>query len=387
MKLPKLRSLILIALVVLLLPIAALAIFAPLDHIYNYLKLGEPSLQDYKLRPTRIVKASAQPEPLPRADDYNQKQIPSEVWQKLAANDTDAFIVLQNGRVKYENYWNGYDAQTKSNSFSISKTLVAMLTGIALEEGKIKSLDQPVCDFLAYFCSNGKEKITLKHLLTMSSGLNFHENDAGYFAFLGRIYYGDDLEKTVKEFQPEEEPGKIWWYRSGDTAVMGLVLEKIYGRNLSDLFSEKIYSRVNSETDAQWTTDAGNHHELPFCCFNTTAREFARIGQLMLDQGEWRGQQIISKNYYQEMTTPAKLRFRTSDKNFERYGYYTHLFKYKDLQIISPNGYRGQYILVVPEKRAVIVRLGASDWKKQQQENFFFEDNFWTLDAGLSLLD
>lgn len=387
MKLPKTRYLFLLVAVVLLTPVLVLAFYLPTAHIVNYLRWGDPALDDYKKRPTRTVRASSAPQPFEIDANFNQKDLSADDLRLFAETNTHAFLVLQNGKLKFERYWNGYDQETLSNSFSIAKTLVAMMVGVALEEGKIKNLDQPASDFLPYFRDGNRDKITLRHLLTMGSGLNFKENDRGYFALLGRTYYGNDLAEVVKDFGVEEEPGKIWWYRSGDTAVVGLILEKVYQKPLSELFSEKIFSRIGAERDALWTTDGGNHHELSFCCFNAAAREFARLGQLMLNKGKWNGEQIIPADYYQAMTTSAKLNYRSDNRTFERYGYFTHLFKHKGLNIISPNGYRGQYIFVVPEKNAVIVRLGASDWTKQKMENFLFEDNYWFLDAGLNLLD
>jgi CubicO group peptidase (beta-lactamase class C family) len=387
MKLPKIRYVILLAAVVLLTPVLVLAFYLPIGHLVNYLRWGDPALDDYKKRQTRTVKASDAPQAFEVDANFNKKELSADDLRLFAETNTHAFLVLQGGKLKFERYWNGYDQETLSNSFSIAKTLVAMMVGIALEEGKIKSLDQPASDFLPYFRGGGREKVTIRHLLTMSSGLDFKENDTGYFALLGRTYYGNDLAEVVKDFGVEEEPGKIWWYRSGDTAVVGLILEKAYNKSVSELFSEKIFSRIGAERDALWTTDGGNNHELSFCCFNSTAREFARIGQLMLNEGKWKGEQIIPADYYREMTTSAKLNYRSGNQPFERYGYYTHLFKHKGLNIISPNGYRGQYIFVIPEKNAVVVRLGASDWTKQKMENFLFEDNYWFLDAGLNLLD
>ena len=367
--------------------IAAVLIFLPTAHIFNYLRTGMPGVEDYKMRPTRLVKAAANPQPWERGANYNQKELSAEALQKLENYHTNAFLVIQNGRLKYEKYCNGFDARTRSNSFSMVKTMMAMLTGIALQEGRIKSIDEPVGDFLPYFRTGGKEKITFRHLLTMSSGLKFEESDKSYFALLSRMYFSSDLESVVQDFSVQEEPGEIWWYRSGDTAVLGLALEEAFGRTLAEVMAEKIYSRLGSEQDALWTTDFSGKHELAFCCFNATAHDFARIGALMLNGGKWNGEQIVPADFIREMETPAPLKFRTNDDKFARYGFYTHLFNERGMQIISANGYLGQYVFVVPEKNAIIVRLGASDSGKQPKINYFPEENFVILDAGLELLD
>ena len=388
MKPVKVSSMLLLSAALFLAGILVIVVFMPTAHLYNYLRTGFPTVQDYKNRPTHVVKTAPNPQDFEQDANFNRKQLSADSLQKLETNKTDAFLVVQNGKLKFEQYWNGYDRNTLSNSFSMAKTMVAMLVGIAINEGKIKSVEQPVSDFLPYFNEGGKEKIKLKHLLTMSSGLNFEEKDQSWFGFQGRLYYGNNLENVVKDFAVKEEPGKIFWYRSGDTAIVGLILQKVYAESLADLLSEKIFAKIGAPTAAQWSTDFSGQHEIGSCCLNATARDFARLGELLLNEGNWHGEQIFPAAYYKEMTTSAPLQWRDDPaKPFNRYGYYTHLFEHKEMQIISANGFSGQYIWVIPAKKVVIVRLGESDWTRQRQINFFPEENFWFLDAGLELLD
>jgi CubicO group peptidase (beta-lactamase class C family) len=173
----------------------------------------------------------------------------------IDSNDTHAFIVIQNGKLLFEKYWDGYDSTRLSGSFSAAKSIVSLLIGIALDEGKLKSLDEPVGNYVDHFKTNGLEKVTIKHLLTMSSGTSYNEGDKSYFSMNAYGYYGDDLVHMVEMMERKEEPGQFWQYRSGDTQVLGLVVEKAFGQNISSLVSEKFYKPMGAEYDAFWLLD------------------------------------------------------------------------------------------------------------------------------------
>jgi CubicO group peptidase (beta-lactamase class C family) len=304
----------------------------------------------------------------------------------IDSNDTHAFLVIQNGKLLFEKYWDGYDSTRLSGSFSAAKSIVSLLIGIALDEGKIKSLDEPVANYVDHFKINGLEKVTIKHLLTMSSGTSYNEGDKSYFSMNAYGYYGDDLVHMVEMMERQEEPGQFWQYRSGDTQVLGLVVEKAFGQNISSLVSERFYKPMGAEYDAFWLLDGEEKREKAFCCFNAVARDYARFGQLVLNKGKWNGKQIVSEKYISEATTPASF-LKDRDENnapVDFYGYQYWILKHSGVTAIAQNGLFGQYVYIIPEKNAVVVRLGES--KVTKHIHHFQPENYTYVDAALSIL-
>src|SRR5690606_33587242 len=134
----------------------------------------------------------------------------------------------------HEQYWDGYSEESLSNSFSVAKSIVSILVGIALQEGALQSIDQPVGDYLPEFKEGAKANITIKHLLWMSSGLNWDESYGNPLSVTTEAYYGSDLKKVVRRLEAVEKPGQQFEYKSGDTQVLGFVLEAATGKSLAD---------------------------------------------------------------------------------------------------------------------------------------------------------
>ena len=199
--------------------------------------------------------------------------IPDSLLQIIDSNNTHAFIVIQNGKLLYEKYWDGYTPKTLSGSFSAAKSIISLLIGVAIDEGKIKSLDEPVGNYVPHFKANGWEKLRIRDLLTMSSGSNYVEKDKGYFSLNATAYYGDNEEYMIDQLMPKEPAGVNWEYRSADTQVLGFIVEKAFGKNIAELVSEKFMQPMGAESDALWLLDGNNKHEKAFCCFNGVARD------------------------------------------------------------------------------------------------------------------
>jgi CubicO group peptidase (beta-lactamase class C family) len=294
--------------------------------------------------------------------------------------------VIQDGKLVYEKYWDGYNAKTLSGSFSAAKSIISLLIGIALDEGKIKSLDEPAGNYVEHFKNGDLAKVRIKDLLTMSSGTNYNESDKGYFSMNAVAYYGDDEEYMVSKMEAKEPAGVNWEYRSGDTQVLGLIVEKVFGKNISELVSERFMIPMGAESDALWLLDGGKNHEKAFCCFNGVARDYARFGQLVLNNGKWGDKQIISENYLAEATTPASyLKDPTENNNpVDYYGYQYWILNHRGMKIASQNGLFGQYVYILKDKNAVVVRLGES--KITKYIHHFQPENFTYIDAALSVL-
>jgi CubicO group peptidase (beta-lactamase class C family) len=376
-------SLVLLAIVIV---VVGLAFTNQLAHLKNFIFWGEHTIHDYNTHPLRKVEKANAPQSWEYDSAYNSSTIPADFLSIIDSNDTHAFLVIQNGKLLFEKYWDGYDSTRLSGSFSAAKSIVSLLVGIALDEGKIKSLDEPVANYVDHFKTNGLEKVTIKNLLTMSSGTNYMESDKSYFSMNAYGYYGDDLEYMVEMMEKKEDPGVFWQYRSGDTQVLGLLVEKAFGQNISTLVSERFYKPMGAEYDAFWLLDGEEKREKAFCCFNASARDYARFGQLVLNKGNWNGKQIVSEKYVTEATSPASFLKDREENNqpVDFYGYQYWILKHSNVTAIAQNGLFGQYVYIIPEKNAVVVRLGES--KVTKPIHHFQPENYTYVDAALAIL-
>ena len=375
-----------ISLLVILVILGGLSFTPQLSHLKNFAIWGKHSIHDYKTHPTRLVASGGAPQYWPLDSNYNKGVIPDSLMTIIDSNDTHAFIVIQNGRLLYEKYWDGYTPKTLSGSFSAAKSIISLLIGIALDEGKIKSLEEPVSNYVPHFKNEGLDKVRIKDLLTMSSGTNYRESDLSYFSLNASAYYGDDEGYLISKLKAKEPAGVNWQYRSADTQVLGFIVEKAFGQNISDLVSERFMKPMGAEADALWLLDGNKQHEKAFCCFNGVAHDYARFGQLVLNNGKWNGKQIVSESYIKAATTPASyLKDPNENGNpVDFYGYQYWMFKEQGHDVVAQNGLFGQYVFIIRDKNAVVVRLGESKVVKpihhHQPENFSY------VAAALSLL-
>ncbi|MCX6289282.1 MAG: serine hydrolase [Bacteroidetes bacterium] len=377
---------IIISLLVIVVLIVGLSFTPQFSHLKNFAIWGKHSIHDYKTHPTRLVASGGAPQYWPLDSNYNKGVIPDSLMAVIDSNDTHAFIVIQNGKLLYEKYWDGYTPKTLSGSFSAAKSIISLLIGIALDEGKIKSLDEPVGNYVPHFKEAGLEKVRIKDLLTMSSGTNYRESDKSYFSLNASAYYGDDEGYLISQLKAKEPAGVHWDYRSADTQVLGFIVEKAFGQNISELVSERFMKPMGAEADALWLLDGNKNHEKAFCCFNGVAHDYARFGQLVLNDGQWNGKQIVSESYIKAATTPASyLKDPYENGNpVDFYGYQYWIFKEQGHEVVAQNGLFGQYVYIIRDKNAIVVRLGESKVTKpihhHQPENFSFAA------AALSLL-
>jgi CubicO group peptidase (beta-lactamase class C family) len=351
-----------LSLLVLVLLIVGLSFTPQFAHLRNFAIWGKHTIHDYKTHPTRLVASGGAPQYWPLDSNFNKVVISDSLLKIMDSNDTHAFLVFQDGKLLYEKYWDGYTPKTLSGSFSAAKSMISLLIGIALDEGKIKSLEEPVGNYVPHFKEAGLEKVRIKDLLTMSSGTTYKESDKSYFSMNAYGYYGDDEEYMVNKMAFKEPAGVQWDYRSGDTQVLGLIVEKVFGQNISTLVSERFLKPMGAEEDALWLLDGDKKHEKAFCCFNGVARDYARFGELVLHNGNWKGKQIVSEKYVKEATTPASyLKDPTeNEKPVDFYGYQYWMVNEQGHDIVFQNGLFGQYVYVIRDKNAVVVRLGES---------------------------
>ena len=187
--------------------------------------------------------------------NYNNLQAPNFLGDLNTALESTAFIIIQNDSIKYEKYWHGYSADSMSNSFSIAKSWVSALVGVAIKEKKIMGVNQTVCDFLPEFCFDERSKITVKHLLNMSAGLDWSEN---YYNPLGKAahaYYGNDLKNLILNLKSIKPAGVFFEYNSACTQLLVFILEVATKETISDYASKKLWIPLGAKHPALWNTD------------------------------------------------------------------------------------------------------------------------------------
>lgn len=317
-----------------------------------------PDIDDYKIFSNREIPIG-KPLPWIVAHDFMKHSLSPSERDTLEHYKSVAFLIIQHDSIVYEEYWDGYNQNTISNSFSAAKSVVGLLIGAAIDDGYIKSVNQPVGDFIPEYSIPPNNKLTIKDLLTMSSGLNWNESYINPFSTTTKAYYGDQINKLVTDLKVVENPGKEFYYKSGNTQLLSIIIKKATGKTLSNYVSEKIWIPLGAEKIALWCLDKENGDEKAYCCLNSNARDFARLGKLILHNGNINGKQLISKEYIQKSITPAYYLKSHSDHNpVDFYGYQWWIINYEGQNIPYARGIYGQYIFALKEQDAIVVRLG-----------------------------
>ncbi|MCX7727897.1 MAG: beta-lactamase family protein [Bacteroidia bacterium] len=327
--------------------------------VYNF-----ADIHDYKIFPKRELQAGSKKFLFSRSahGKYPLKVSGEHFETFLQDNKTVAFLIIHNDTIQYEQYFWGYNEDNIVPSFSMAKSVVSILVGCAIDEHLIQSVNEPITNYIPELKKNGFEKVTIRHLLQMTSGIKFKENYFNPFGDAAAFYYGKNLRKKVLKMQLKHEPGKKFEYASGNTQLLAMVLERaLKEKTITEYLQEKIWIPLGMEYDASWSIDQRkNGMEKAFCCLNARARDFAKIGRLYLHQGEWNGNRIVSANWVTEST-----KIDTTEGSVSYYQYQWWLpTPGKDF---LADGFLGQYIYVYPEKKLVIVRLG----KKQGKVNWW----------------
>ena len=293
-----------------------------------------------------------------QADSFNKYFLSKEQANYFSSLKTKAILVFKGDQILFEHYYDGHTPNTVSNSFSAAKTVVSLLVGCALDEEKIKSLEEPIGNYLEDFNKDGKENITIKHLLMMASGLDWEESGKNPLSDNAASYYGEDLYNLVTTQELITEPGKRFFYQSGNSQLLGYIIEKATGKSLNEYAQEKLWAKIGAEEEAFWSLDKEGGDEKAFCCMYATARDFGKIGRLINQEGEWEGKTIISETFMSELVENPSM---VTEDNTENYRYGLHIWTYLGDKnpVYYCRGILGQYIISIPEEDLVIVRLGS----------------------------
>jgi CubicO group peptidase (beta-lactamase class C family) len=279
---------------------------------------------------------------------YDGKRITFDEF--LGKTSTNAFLIIRDGKITYESYLNGKSEETILPSYSVAKTMTSLLIGQLIDEGKIKESDTFVSILPEFKAGTSFDKVTIKDLLDMNSGVgvsdNYPSGPSGWGVAIAQMYATTDVNWWLKNNRAmREEPGTFPEYRSVNTQMLGLIIQKVTGRSLSDEFTDRIWQKVGADHDATWNVDHKGGFEKAFCCFNATARDYARVGQALMTGSP----AIASASWKKRLSEPAV----TLDYGW---GYSAQMWHpYPGINLML--GLHGQYIYQDKANKTVIVKL------------------------------
>jgi CubicO group peptidase (beta-lactamase class C family) len=322
--------------------------------------------------PIKIVYKANKPFVFPR---INNITLPSNFVYKKSEFDTkkyidssytQGFLFIQNDTIQYENYWRGQQEDTKHISWSMAKSYVSALFGIAIEEGYIKSINQTVDEYLPELKGSGYDNVKIKDVLQMSSGVKFNEDYSDPKSDINRYWegfvFGGSQDEFAATLENERPPGTYNKYVSIDTHVLGMIIVKATGKSIAEYLEEKIWKPIGNEYDAYWLAD-GYGMEQANGGLNASLRDFAKLGRLYLNKGNWEGKQIVPAKWIEQSTSITEEYLMPQSENSESkgigYGY----------QWWIPDGTEGEFmaigvfnqqIYVNPTTNTIIVKNSAN---------------------------
>lgn len=274
-----------------------------------------------------------------------------------------AFVVIRNDTILYETYRDGLTASSIHNSFSMAKSVLSALVGIAVAEGKIKGLDDPVTTYVPELGDRPAfQGVTVRHLLEMKSGLRYTEAEGGAWKSFrsdeARIYYATNVLSTIRDMPRETPPGSTWVYKDTDAELLGIILSRATGQTVSAYTEEKLWRRIGTEHDATWHLDHGDGQEKTSSGFNAVARDFARFGRLYLNGGVWNGEQVVPADWVARSAAVDTSRTPEISNwwQMQHSMYWWHPLQSPAREFYA-DGSHGQRLYIDPESRMVIVQL------------------------------
>jgi len=338
---------------------------------YNYLFRGirltylrgesGPTIDDGKDFPSKTI-SKGDSKPWPKDINYNKQKLSPELEKHLKENESVSFLVIQHGKILQEHYWDGYNKTTASNSFSMANTVTTLLLGKAIDDERIKSTEQPFSDIYPEFSGKqyGKE-LTLEDLASMQAGLDWKDDHKSPFSKNAETYYGFSVANVVFESQIKTKPSKKFEYQSGSMQLLGFAIGRAMGMPLSFYASAKLWKPLGMEQNAEWTTDELGI-EKSFCCIQSNARDFAKIGSLILNRGKFDNIPLINEDFIARMTTPTE-----GSNGIYGLGLWTNYDS--KIHHYYMWGLHGQFVIMVPEYDMIIVRLGKKETEEKDHKN------------------
>ena len=297
---------------------------------------------------------------------YRYAQLSGGLDDYLGSTHTTGLLIVKDGTILVERYQYDATPETRMTSFSMGKTVTAMLVGIAIADGAIASIDDRADKYVPELRGTLYGETRIRHLLTMSSGIRFVEtysgsDDIATLALRSLLGESEGGAATLAPFTTRERPaGERFHYSSGDTQALGLVLRAATGRTLADYLSEKVWKPMGAEADASWLVDKGGY-EIGFAGLNATLRDWGRFGMLLANGGAVDGRQVIPAAWVRDATRAAGKGFHPGDfGQFFGYGYQTWIMPGDGRQFVL-RGLRRQFVFVDPDAKLVMVNTAAEN--------------------------
>ena len=284
---------------------------------------------------------------------------------------TTGLIVIKDDTILFEKYYNGNTGNSKAISWSVAKSFVSALFGIAVAEGKIKDINQSVNEYVPSLAASGYNGVRIKDVLQMSSGIKFNEDYGDFYSDINRMGRSFALNTPLEDFivslKQERAPGKFNHYVSMDTQVLGMIISAATGKNLSEYAEEKLWKPIGMESDALWMIDSAGM-EAAFGGLNVVLRDYARFGRLYLNNGKWGGRQIVPESWVKASVTPDAPHLipgkREGSNGVLGYGYQWWIPEKPQGDYLAIGIY-GQAIYINPAENIVIARTSAyADYNK-----------------------
>lgn len=360
------------------LALAALLAFTPVPP-WLLLQGGRAGIDDHRHVASQPIARAETPSPLPAAPAplrWPGGLDAAAAEAELAARGTVALLVARRGQLVYERYFDGAAADRLTGVFSIAKSVVSLLLGMAIEDGHIAGVDEPVTRYLPVLAAQDPRfaQVTLRHLLAMRSGIAFDEGYRSPTSDAARFYLGPDLKAEVARLRIGRAPNQIHKYQSGDTQLLGQVIERATGMPLARYAEQRLWRPLGAEFDASWSTDAAGQARA-FCCLNVRARDLLRLGLMVAADGQWNGRQIVGADWLRQSTAamsglpgPADPAWRNLERpHAPEAAFFAWHWRVRPLPGVRPlqpgsmvyaQGLHGQILLIDRDSQTVVLRLG-----------------------------
>ncbi len=357
--------------------VISMLVYPPV-YIYRTVVWQDSDAFDWQKFPFHPLTASSTPyhfetDPDPRVAELFAQLAGTDDWERfLEENDTQAFIVIKDGTVVYENYFNNTQRDSIVTSFSAAKSFDSALIGIAIEEGYIHSVDDPITMYLPEMGERDPRfnEITIRDVLRMASGLEYEEFRPLLFNSDDVLtsYYPDQRKISLENTHIIDPPGEYFRYNKYHPQLLGMILERTTGMSVTQYLQTRLWDPLGTEFDGSWSTDSEtSDFEKMETGINARAIDFAKFGALFLNHGNWQGQQVISESWVKESTQPLLPQdydayYPAWFKSLPGEAYYQYMWWGMTRQAgaydFTAEGNKGQYIYVSPQNDLVIVRNG-----------------------------
>lgn len=317
-----------------------------------------------ELFPTRTLTPSTTPydwpegEPIELPETFEHDGQLKSMEAHFQETDTAALLVIHDGEVRYERYALTGGRNVQWVSMSVAKSFTSTLVGIAVDEGLIKSIDEPVNNYVPVQPGSAYDGVSIRTVLQMTSGARWNEDYSDPNNDVAKFTKAVDCEQFVATMERQYEPDTVFRYNSADTQVLGHVLKHATGRTITDYMQEKLYEPLGMVNEGYWVLD-GAGTELAYGGLNMTARDFAKLGELYRNRGVWRGRQILSEAWITAAITDESPTRLPAGSAKSEYGYQWWIPN-DDRNDYLATGIYNQRIYVDPDKKVTIVKLSAN---------------------------